>query len=371
MQEVLFIRGGSAANVLDMLAAASELHAIHGDYTQIDAAVPVEYADYVRLGSIWRRVIAVTPPDKGDWASESMTEKPEAESTIAGIGGKLFSAAKKISAIAGKNISTYWQLAEEVRITSYDVVFDFEFSPYSIAISKVARTGKIIGFDPQMLENPVTGAALSAHDNYLIKGEMSTSGQMRHLVARYFGYTAAKDSRLLDWRMQQCTPPADKPDSLYGVVSATVPAPFMEVIEGQSLPFVKLAPGQYSVSETAGLVQQAEVVVGDNVISHLAAAAERNNIFVGVKAKTPQRAQLAETPSMLAEKLEKILQSAAKPELAAVTTDENKPAAAEESAAETNAAEQLAEQPAEQPVEQPVSEPESEEPKKIKLKLNK
>lgn len=296
MQEILLIRGGSAEQVLDLLAVAAEMSAALGDdKVQIDAAVPAQFADCLALSTALRCVIPVSAPD-GEGLSDMLGGEGLGEKLFSPAG--LLSAAKKLTSVAGSNIRTYRQFAEDLRATQYDMVFDFEFSIFSIAVSKVAKSIKIIGFDSQQSENKTLSASLSAHETFAISGEMSSSTRMRHLAARALNYTAAAESRALDWCISQCAAPDDAPPPPYLVASAALPPPFMEVIRQTGQEVVVIEEKQ-PVAEIAGYLQSAAAAVGSGVVAALAAAVGIPNLYVGSEKSLPHRARHATTPKAL------------------------------------------------------------------------
>lgn len=302
MREILLIRGGPAERAVDALAVAAEASAALGSDTQIDIATPAEFAEVARLSTAVRRVIAVASPETGDWGE--MT--PDAGgggsggSSSGGLGGKLFSAAKKVSSLAGKNVRAYWQLAEEVRITQYDEVFDFEFSAFSVAVAKLAKTQKVIGFDPQTVPAALPGAALMAHHTYIIKGEMSPSARMRKLVAKYYDYYSDVANTQLDWRLRPGeAPPQHAP---YLLVSANLPLPFVEAVQQGDLPLLTLDETLPPLAWVGG-VQGAALVVGSGIATALAPACGVEALYVGRAEDAPQSAQVVTTPAELAQAL--------------------------------------------------------------------
>lgn len=318
MHEILLIRGTDPIHVVDALAVAAELVQSLGEDTQVDIAVPAAYADYAALSSAVRRVIPVAAPETGSWEALSDgdgdgNDSPDTHAAVK-LGGKLFSAAKKISALAGENIKTYWKLKEELRITEYDVVFDFDFSAFSVALNKAAKSKKVVGFNVQQVPQAIPGGDLTAHEVYLIRGEMSDSTRMRHLAARHFDYRTATEAEPLDWLLHPGSAPPDTPAPPYLLAGGMISPPFMQIIEQQALPVVRVeSEHTWSASELTGMVQGAERVVGNGIASALAAAAGIANIFIGTAKLAPARAVCVETPVALSEILLAALPSADTP----------------------------------------------------------
>ena len=305
---------------MDLLAVAAEVSTtLKG--AQVDVAVPAEFADLMSLSAAVHRVIPVSPPE-GGWGDLTAGDESEGAAAAAGLGGKLFSAAKKLSSVAGKNVRTYWQLAEQVRAVQYDAVFDFEFSAFSVAVAKLAKTQKVVGFDPSSLPAAIPGAVLTAHDTFFVKGEMSHSTRMRKLVAKFFDYHAAEDARALDWQLR----PGDAPStaSPYMLVSASLPPPFLEVAQQGDLPVVQLDEA-LPAAQMAGMVSGAARVAGSGIATALAVAYGAKAYYIGSAADAPQRARLVSTPAELAQAL-------------APAAVEEAPAAMEEQAAAPEAA---------------------------------
>ena len=304
MHEILLIRDGGCERVVDTLAVAAELVLSLGTDTQVDIAVPESCAEYVFMSSVVRRVIAVPAID---------TEHGIEKTKKASIGSTLFSATKKLSALTGRNVQAYWNMSKDLRITEYDAVFDFDFSPFSIAVSKVAKTKQIIGFDVQNIDKTSKISYLSAHETYHIKGEMSNSSRMRHLAARHFSYSPATDGIPLDWCFNTYPAPEMIPQQPYIVVGGRVPAPFMTLVKESNLSVLVLEEQPTMRAEDiTGALQSAKIAVGNGVVSALAAAVGIPNLFIGSGKDIPQRAISITTPSALADALPLLVDEGAK-----------------------------------------------------------
>ena len=325
MPDYLLIRAQSAAAAVDVLAVAAEIIEKMGDDAQVDIATSEEYADYLRLSEVVRRVVGVTAPDIA-----ALTSPPD--NAGGGLGGKLLSLGKKVASVAGQNARQYWELAKDLRLVRYDVVFDFDSSAFSAAVSRAAKADKTIGFDARNIDKPVTGAVLLYNETYHIRAEMSDAMRLRHLPARFFDYDVGGKA---DSRIVAAPPPAE--ETPYVAVVGEVPPPFADVLRETNQRLVVRHKQTESAQETAAVVQHADIVVGNGVAAAIAAACGVRTFFIGGKRHVPEGAVWCSTPAALVAACSSHLSSSAKTSPAAddepspppQRQDETKPAESE------------------------------------------
>ena len=287
MAYYLLIRGGSAANVVDALAAAADIAAHEGDYA--DLAVPEEFAEVARLGANIGRVIPVAPLAKPDLTA--MNESG------GGWRDKLKATAKNVASAAAQNIGEYKQLTKLLRDNHYDVTFDFDGTPFGVAVARAAKSEKAVGFSPESFDSPMPGLNLAYHDTRTVRNQLCGTERCRTLIARYLNRAMMPT----EWKLNIA--PAE---SRAGVlVGDSIPQPFMEVLQkaAGARDIVEANANAANAAELAEQAAKCEFAVGNGLTTALATALGAKVFFVGGAKDAPEKAIVAETPSALTQEL--------------------------------------------------------------------
>ena len=297
--DYLLVRGKSPENAVDALAVAADMDAV-SEEVQVDIATTGNLVDYLEVGGAVRRVVGIDAPDIEEIKGLNFSE------TDGGWGKKLFSAAKSLTKMAGENARNYWGMAETLRLVRYDAVFDLDASAFSLAVARLAKADRIVGFDVSGLSNPAPGAAMMYHETYLIAKELSREMRARRLVARHLDYAIGGRRN----HLRETPPLSVAPSEDFVLLCGQVPRPFREAVEAREIVVISEADGPYdalSGLERVALARQAKAAVGDGGGLGLAAVAGAAALFIGALSEKPENAVAVTTPTELNGALESLL----------------------------------------------------------------
>lgn len=307
MADFLLIRSGGDAQVLEALAVAADLLARFGDDVQIDIITTEELAGCAELGLDVRRVVAVPPFAKEEWGN---LRKPEGDSWQS----KLFSSSRALKNLVQVNSKKYRALAEELRLVTYEAVFDLDMTAFSLSAVKMAKTDKAVGFDGSQDNSALPGFSLIYHDSYLIPTNFSHVQRCRQLVARHLDYKPQAVGRAYLKAQER---PDWLGDAPYIFIANLVPASFIEAVEtclqqlGRAdirlLHAERDLPKEVSVGERCAVAQHALVTVGGGLEAMLSAASYRPTFFMGDKQQMMDHAIFVASPNDCVVQLKNLL----------------------------------------------------------------
>ena len=292
MSEYLIVGGKNDDTVLSALAVAADLHS--QKEAQVDIAVPPARVELAQLGKTPRRIVAANVTPSG---IPQLAEK--AKTPGGGWRGMLTAAqsvAQSAAQSAKQNFSQYRELAEELRLTRYDVVIDLDADAAGLVVARIANAEKILGFAAANIPNAATGASLLYHETRAPSTKLPYRTQCRLLAGLYFGY---EPSSIPEWNFKETPPPPPwVPNSRFILQAGNVPPPFAEILSGSDIDTV-LLPANATAAEILAAVTAAAVIVGNGIAATLATTTTNRVLFIGGAQHLPPGAILIESPAAL------------------------------------------------------------------------
>lgn len=294
MADYLLVRSGSVCEMVETLGVCAGMVGALGYDARVDIVTTEELKPYAKLSRFVRRVVAMPPLVQNAWS--------DVKDAVSG--GGLFSSVQQLAAtVTGSRVAL-----GELRLAEYDIVFDFEATAFSLAMTKAAKTAKIVGFDKAHLDDGVPGATLAYHENHFFTGKFSHAELSRKLVARELAHSPLRPA---DYGLPLRPRPAAAPKGRYLLVSNDLPMPFVDEINDYSSNgepddcTTYPLPDDLPAGEQVAWVQHAAGIIGDEVVAGLATATAKETrcLYIGSERHCPEGVRFVSTPSDLAEAL--------------------------------------------------------------------